>query len=338
VDFVSIVFGGSLALVRIASMVLTAPVLGHRSIPFRFKILLALVLTTVTFPLIDQSTTIPSEIDGWVHCLFSELAIGIFLGLGVQIVFAAAKMTGTIMSQMAAMQLGNGNDTLGGEGSPVSKLLGVLSIAAFVLMGGPEQLVGATINTFVAVPVGTSLQTAGLIDLMVELLRQSFLMTLRGGAPAVGAIMISTFVIGLISRNYPQINLLNMGLASNLCIMLLALLFTLGGSVWLFADDFHQVVNMIQDSIVASDEQDELTAIKPIPLKEPSFYKPNRKELASKVLVVGEASSADSPKIVITPVDWQPAARSLDRPRSANVTSGRFLPVKLGDFNEAVVR
>ena len=201
-DFASTVFGGSLALVRIASMVFTAPVLGHRSIPFRFKMLLALTLTTVTFPLINQSTTIPREIDGWIHALFSELAIGIFLGLGVQIVFAAAKMTGTIMSQMAAMQLGNGTDTLGGEGSPVSKLLGMLSIAAFVLMGGPEQLVGATINTFVAVPVGTSLQTAGLVDLTIELLRQSFLLTLRGVAPAVGAIMISTFVIGSVSYTH----------------------------------------------------------------------------------------------------------------------------------------
>ena len=253
-DFASAVFGGSLAFVRIAGMVFTAPVLGHRTIPFRFKVLLALLLTTVTFPLINQSTTIPSEIDGWTQSLFAELAIGIFLGLGVQIVFAAAQMMGTVISQMAAMQLGDGNDTLGGEGSPVSKLLGVLSIAAFVLIGGPEQVVGATINTFVAVPVGTSLQTAGLIDLTIELLRQSFLLTLRGVAPAVGAIMVSTFVVGLISRNYPQINLLNMGLTSNLCVMLLALFFTLGGSVWLFADDFKQVVSTIQDAIIAGDE------------------------------------------------------------------------------------
>ena len=164
-DFASAVFGGSLAFVRIASMVFTAPVLGHRSVPFRFKVLLSLVLTTVTFPLITQSATIPNEIDGWTQSLFAELAIGIFLGLGVQIVFMAAQMAGTVISQMAAMQTGDGNDTLGGEGSPVSKLLGVLSIAAFVLLGGPEQVVGATIDTFVAVPVGTSLQTAGLIDL-----------------------------------------------------------------------------------------------------------------------------------------------------------------------------
>ena len=326
-DFASTVFGGSLALVRIASMVFTAPVLGHRSIPFRFKMLLALALTTVTFPLINRSTTIPSEIDGWVHALFSELAIGIFLGLGVQIVFAAAKMTGTIMSQMAAMQLGNGTDTLGGEGSPVSKLLGVLSIAAFVLMGGPEQLVGATINTFVAVPVGTSLQTSGLIDLMIELLRQSFLLTLRGVAPAVGAIMISTFVIGLISRNYPQIDLLNMGLASNLCVMLMALMFTLGGCVWLFADDFQQVVNTIQNAIVANDAEDDLTAIQPIPLR-----------LTNEPLVVGEVSSATSPRIVITPVEWQPAPQVQAVVDRTNAVSGRFLPVKLVDDNPTVVR
>ena len=303
-DFASALFGGSLAFVRIASMVFTAPVLGHRSVPFRFKVLLSLVLTTVTFPLISQSTTIPTEIDGWTQSIFAELAIGIFLGLGVQIVFAAAQMAGTVISQMAAMQTGDGSDTLGGEGSPVSKLLGVLSIAAFVLMGGPEQVVGATINTFVAVPVGTSLQTAGLIDLAVELLRQSFLLTLRGVAPAVGALLISTFVVGLISRNYPQINLLNMGLTSNLCVMILSLSFTLGGCVWLFADDFKQVVSTIQHAMVASDDSD--TGIGDPTINPTS--NPNQAELPSE---------------------------NLRQDRSA---SSRFLPTELFESNGASLR
>ena len=103
------------------------------------------------------------------------------------------------------------------------------------------------------------MQTAGLVDLAIELLRQSFLLTLRGVAPAVGAILISTFVVGLISRNYPQINLLNMGLTSNLCVMILSLSFTLGGCVWLFADDFQQVVATIQNALVAEDDSDTVT-------------------------------------------------------------------------------
>lgn len=251
-DYASAVFGGSLALVRIAAMIFTAPVLGNKHVPFRIKIILALALTTVTFPLLNHST-IPTEINGWSHAFFSELTIGIFLGLGIQIVFAAAQMTGTVISQMAAIQLGDGTDTMGGAGSPVSKLFGVLSIAAFILLGGPEHLVGATIDTFVSVPVGTALKTDGLIALTIDLLRQSFLLTLRGVAPAVGAMMISTVVIGLISRNYPQINLLNLGLTTNLGVMMLSLMFTLGGCVWLFADDFQQVLATIQDSITPSD-------------------------------------------------------------------------------------
>ena len=102
---------------------------------------------------------------------------------------------------------------------------------------------------------------------------------------------------------------------------------TLGGSVWLFADDFHQIVNTIQDAIVASDTEEHITAIKPIPLKP-----------VNETLVVGEASSATSPRIVITPVDWQPAKQTRGRPDPANVTTGRFLPVELTDFNQPVMR
>lgn len=240
---------GSLAWVRITAMLFTAPVLGNKSIPFRFKVLLSIVLTTVAFPLINQTGSLAVEIDQWPTAALGELTIGIFLGLGVKVVFAAAQMAGTVISQMAAIQMGAGEQMEGAGGTPVSQLFGVLSVAAFVLMSGPEYLVGATLDTFVAVPIGSELALDNLSSLLIELLRQSFLLTLRGVAPAVTAMLISTIVIGLVARNFPQINLLNLGLTSNLCVMFLALFFTLGGCVWLFADDFHQVLATIQDAL-----------------------------------------------------------------------------------------
>ena len=122
-------------------------------------------------------------------------------------------------------------------------------MAAFALIGGPELVITATLDTFANVPIGTSLQSATVFPLLGELLQQSFILTLRGVAPAVAALMISTLVIGLISRTYPQMNLLGLGLSSNLLVMFLAIFFTLGGCVWLFVDDLQQIMALIQDSI-----------------------------------------------------------------------------------------
>ena len=40
--------------------------------------------------------------------------------------------------------------------------------------------------------------------------------------------------------------------------MILSLSFTLGGCVWLFADDFEQVVNKIQEALVVKEDGDNI--------------------------------------------------------------------------------
>lgn len=245
------IFVGLLALVRITAMLFTAPVLGNRVIPIRFRVLLSLILTAITFPMIQQQVAVVPSIGEWHSAVFSELTIGFSLGLGVAIMFAAARMAGTVISQMASIPMAGGASE---TSSPVGQLFGILSAAAFVLMNGPEMLIASTLDTFVYLPVGTTLDSAGVSELLIELLRQSFMLTLRGVAPAVAAMMVSTVVIGVISRNYPQVNLLSLGLTSNLSVMMLALFFTLGGCVWLFVDDFQQILSTIYSALEGASE------------------------------------------------------------------------------------
>lgn len=253
-DTTGIVF--LLALARITAAVLTAPVLGSRVVPIRFRIVLALLLTLTTLPLIGSSSFTENLNAGeadFVSAILSEITIGAMLGFGVMIVFSAAQVAGTVIGQMAGIQIAGNLDPQTGEStSPVSQMFGILSLATFALIGGPELVITATLDTFANLPIGTSLQTTTVFPLLGELLQQSFILTLRGVAPAVAALMISTLVIGLISRTYPQMNLLGLGLSSNLLVMFLAIFFTLGGCVWLFVDDLHQIMALIQDSISQS--------------------------------------------------------------------------------------
>ena len=235
-----------LTFARIASVVMTAPIFGSRAVPIRFRVVVSIVLSVTAVPLVDGSAVALSDFGSLVSAIFAEITIGSLLGLGVMIVFAAAQVAGTVISQMAGIQISNSLDPQTGEtASPVSQMFGVLSLAAFALIGGPELVASAMLDTFVRLPLGSFLDLSNVMNLVTELLQQSFILTLRGVAPAVAALMISTFVIGLISRTYPQMNLLGLGLSSNLVVMLLAVFFTLGGSVWLFVDDLDQYLSLI---------------------------------------------------------------------------------------------
>ena len=242
-----------LAFSRVASLVLTAPIFGSRSVPLKVRIGIAVLLSLIAFPLITPSNFEPANLESLLSAIFSEIVIGSLLGLGVMIMFSAAQLAGTVIGQMAGIQISNTLDTQTGENSStISQMFGILSLAAFALAGGPELVVSTLLDTFIHLPIRTELSPNQASEILVTLLQQSFILTLRGVGPAVAAMLIATIVIGFVSRTYPQMNLLSMGLSSNLIVMFLAVFLTLGGSVWLFVDDLDQFVSMITNSMQSS--------------------------------------------------------------------------------------
>ena len=236
-----------LLLTRVGCVVMTAPVLGSRSVPLKFRLLIAGLISASAWPLATLNASKISTAGDVLTAVSSELVIGILLGLGVTIIFAAAAATGSIISQMAGAQWPTQQDTESGEPtSAVSQLFAMLSLAAFALIGGPELVVSSLLDTCTHLPLGTSLNATDVIGLLTELLQQSFLLTLRGVGPAIAALMISTIVIGLVGRAYPQMNMLGLGLNSNQLVLFLAVFLTLGGCVWLFVDDLGHIVELIQ--------------------------------------------------------------------------------------------
>ncbi len=238
---------------RVTALVMTAPIFGSRSVPLKIRLGTAVLLSLTAFPLITLPEFEPSNLESLFSAIFSEVVIGSLLGLGVMIMFSAAQFAGTVIGQMAGIQISNTLDPQTGENSStISQLFAILSLAAFALAGGPELVISALLDTFIHLPLGTELAPNRISEILVSLLQQSFILTLRGVAPAVAAMLIATIIIGFVSRTYPQMNLLGMGLSSNLIVMLLAVFLTLGGSVWLFVDDLDHFVSMITDSMQSS--------------------------------------------------------------------------------------
>jgi len=238
--------------VRVLSMVLAAPVLGSRQIPLRIRIVGSLLVSLVALPLISLPVDLSLQGTGLLTAMLSEVVIGTMLGLGVLIIYSAAEMAGAMIGQMAGLQVDtfSGAETSGQ--STLGRMFAILSAAIFVLIGGPEMLIGSVLGSFHAVPLGASIDPQNLLDLTITLLQQSLVLSLRAVAPAMGAILVATVVIGMVSRSLPQINMLQVGLSSNLIIMLLALFLTLGGCIWLFMDDIQSSIRLLRSVLQES--------------------------------------------------------------------------------------
>ncbi len=244
---------------------MTAPILGSNAVAIRTRLGVAMAMVLLVMPLIHVPEVLLNDvadgIDGAgqerlvVGKLFQlalgEATIGLALGLSVSIMFGAAAAAGTVVSQMAGMNIGDqpASDPVSGGSGPLARLFSVLSLAAFAVIGGPAIVMSAVADTFVHLPLGTQLGAGALPGLMGELLQQSFMLTLRAVGPVVVCLLVSNIVIGIISRTYPQMNLLGIGLTSNMAVMMGAVFLTVSGTVWLFVDDVKPTLDWTQQNL-----------------------------------------------------------------------------------------
>jgi len=92
------IFGALLTIgVRLTGIMLFAPFFGSAVIPARVKAMVVITLTALLYPML--SAKIPQmSISQWPMMVFSELLIGIALGVATNIVFDGVQMAGQVLS------------------------------------------------------------------------------------------------------------------------------------------------------------------------------------------------------------------------------------------------
>lgn len=248
-----------LVFVRVCAVTMTAPILGSNAVAIRTRLGVAVAISLLALPLVQMPPgmveSIGNQTDGklsgrFFSWLLSEATIGIAMGLSVSIMWSAASSAGSVISQMAGMNIGDQpGASSGNEGGPIGRLFCVLALAAFAIIGGPAIVMSAVLDTFVHLPLGVALAADTLPMLVADLLQQSFMLMLRAVGPVVVALLASNIVIGIISRTYPQMNLLGLGLSSNMVVMMLSVFLTVGGTVWLFVDDVKPTLEWTQSRL-----------------------------------------------------------------------------------------
>lgn len=233
---------------RVGVLVLSAPVLNSRAVPFRMRLLLAAMVCTLVVPVVPLATGHTAVKDSFALLLAQEVAVGLSLGLGLSLVFQAVQLGIQTAAQMVGMaSLGEAE-----LGSPSSGALGqflhVLAIVLFLLMGGHLSAIEAVLDTFRWLPPGQHRELSGVGLLIADLLTQSFSFSLRVGAPVVVAVLVATIAVASVGRSMPQLSHFTVGAHLNLVVMLAAVWLGLGVFGWVFHD---QIDATLRDTVSA---------------------------------------------------------------------------------------
>lgn len=137
----------------------------------------------------------------------SEALFGMVLGLIPLLIVSGAQMAGTLSS--TTMGLGASqliDPTLGGAVPALARLLGDLVVLVFLLSNGHHAIIYAASGLGGVLIPGTFSPGPDTVALMIDRVADVFRLGALIAAPVIVALMLTNFVMGLISKAIPQIN------------------------------------------------------------------------------------------------------------------------------------
>jgi flagellar biosynthetic protein FliR len=214
------IFHFVIVLLRVSGIVIFAPFFGSASIPYQVRIAFALVTSFLLAPSLPLSAVSTDFGFTDITLIFlSEIMSGIILGLAANLVFAGIQYAGQIISFQLGFSLINLIDPQTNVESPVfSFILNYIGLLLFLLLNGHHWFLKAVYESFQFMPVGGIQLQESMVEYLVHLSSQIFVVGLRLAGPIVAVTIIIDIVIGIIGRAAPQIHILIVGLPLKLLV------------------------------------------------------------------------------------------------------------------------
>jgi len=243
----------TLVLSRVSGLVATAPIYGGQEVPVHVRALLAFALAVLIAPTQwGVSIQYPGTILNYLVFVGGELLVGVSLGLGITILFSGVQLAGEMIGRIGGLMLADVIDPTMGTSVPLfSRFLFLVTMAVFVCIGGHRIVMAGLLDTFQSIPPGSGAPATSIADTFVLLLTQSFQLGIRAGIPVATALLLSTLVMGLISRTLPQLNILMVGFGMNSMLTFGTLALSMGAAVWVFQQQLEPAIETLLEALHA---------------------------------------------------------------------------------------
>jgi flagellar biosynthetic protein FliR len=234
-----------LIVVRITPLLMTAPIWGSPMVPAQVRVFIALVVSGLLLPVVRGPLPpgLPDSLFPLVVAVAQELLLGFLFAYFALLLFAAAQMAGQLIDIQVGFGIANVIDPMSSaQVTLIGQVQYLAAILVFLLLDGHHMLLGGLAATFGTAPLGAPFAGGTAAPLMFVVQRGGrllFVLAAQIAAPALTALFLTSFALGLVSRMLPQMNIFLVGMPVSIFVGLLALAASLSifTTVWRGAMD-----------------------------------------------------------------------------------------------------
>ena len=207
-------------LFRILALIASAPILGNPSVPVRVKMGIAILLTLIIAPTIQQPLPQVDPFSGvGLMILAQQILIGAAIGMIMRIVFVAVEMAGEIIGLQMGLAFAIFFDPQNSSQlALIGRFLGIIASLAFLAIDGHLIMIALLAQSFNTLPIGPDGLTLPALNTVAlwgsEIFKSGLLLSL----PVLTALLITNLALGILTRAAPQLNIFAVGFPITLSI------------------------------------------------------------------------------------------------------------------------
>lgn len=233
-----------LVFVRLGALFTAAPFFGHKSVPVRIRIFLALILAHALTGLVPAGTVGPETLQpvGMIVAVMIEILTGLLLGFAAHLIFWVVTYAGEVMGFQIGLSMAHVFNPIDGtQSNPIGNILSMTFLIVFLLLDGHHQVLRAVMASFELVPLaGARLTASG--PVLLAFMGEFFVTALRLAAPFMITIFLVDIALGVFARMVPQADLFSLGLPVKIMAGSLLLL--------LYMSQFFPLIPLLLDNLV----------------------------------------------------------------------------------------
>lgn len=231
-------------MIRISAFLLAAPFFSLRAVSVRIRVLLAVLLTLMVYPLVEWPLIDPYSAAG-LREIFNQVLIGTVMGMLLQIVNAALVVGGQAVSGSMGLGMANMVDPNMGNVPVISQFFIICSTLIFMGLGGHVVVITLILESFKSLPIGQMLAPDMLMAVLLQWSAMMFLGALLLALPIIVSLLFVNIGVGVITRAAPALNIFAVGFPAMIMagMLLLAMsMSSIGYRIqWLWRQSFEVV-------------------------------------------------------------------------------------------------
>ncbi|SHJ80891.1 flagellar biosynthetic protein FliR [Malonomonas rubra DSM 5091] len=250
----SMIQGYLICLARVGAMVAAIPVFNGGQVPPQLRLGIVVLISLVVYPAVS------GELPGQIFLipelgvlLAKEVILGLLVGFLAQLIFMAAEFAGSVIGYQMGFAAANVFDpTTQRQVALISQFQGVFAILLFLALDVHHLFLEAIVSSFQMLPPGTLNLSGGAVPMLMDVANHSLILSVQLVTPILTLLILSSLVLGIMSRVFPQLNVFMLSFPINIGVSFLVMGLTLGvfasllsKEFSLLADRFLQLFNLL---------------------------------------------------------------------------------------------